>query len=77
MSPLNVLSPLTSLSSLSAQSCVENWTMTKWRQINVDQMDAELRRFAKVRSPTAFHHTSASLLLSHCHAPLLLVADAP
>uniref|UniRef100_A0A672ZPD5 Dynein, axonemal, heavy chain 11 n=1 Tax=Sphaeramia orbicularis TaxID=375764 RepID=A0A672ZPD5_9TELE len=34
------------------QSSVENWTMTKWRQINVDQMDAELRRFAKVRSPT-------------------------
>uniref|UniRef100_A0A671UPK5 Dynein axonemal heavy chain 11 n=1 Tax=Sparus aurata TaxID=8175 RepID=A0A671UPK5_SPAAU len=28
-------------------SSVENWTMTKWRQINVDQMDAELRRFAK------------------------------
>ncbi|KAM9310019.1 dynein axonemal heavy chain 11 [Pholidichthys leucotaenia] len=29
------------------QSSVENWTMTKWREINVDQMDAELRRFAK------------------------------
>ncbi|XP_042345657.1 dynein axonemal heavy chain 11 [Plectropomus leopardus] len=29
------------------QTSVENWTMTKWRQINVDQMDAELRRFAK------------------------------
>ncbi|KAI9536522.1 hypothetical protein NQZ68_032317 [Dissostichus eleginoides] len=29
------------------QSSVENWTMTKWRQINVDQMDGELRRFAK------------------------------
>ncbi|KAM3614782.1 uncharacterized protein V6R79_018954 [Siganus canaliculatus] len=29
------------------QSSVENWTMTKWRQINVEQMDAELRRFAK------------------------------
>ncbi|KAF7658249.1 hypothetical protein LDENG_00015570 [Lucifuga dentata] len=29
------------------QSSVENWTKTKWRQINVDQMDAELRRFAK------------------------------
>ncbi|XP_030605544.1 dynein heavy chain 11, axonemal [Archocentrus centrarchus] len=29
------------------QSSVENWTMTKWRQINVDQMDAELRRLAK------------------------------
>ncbi|XP_028435224.1 dynein heavy chain 11, axonemal isoform X2 [Perca flavescens] len=29
------------------QSSVKNWTMTKWRRINVDQMDAELRRFAK------------------------------
>ncbi|CAB1446422.1 unnamed protein product, partial [Pleuronectes platessa] len=29
------------------QSSVKNWTMTKWRQINVDQMDAELGRFAK------------------------------
>ncbi|XP_043973511.1 dynein axonemal heavy chain 11 isoform X1 [Gambusia affinis] len=28
------------------QSTVENWTKTKWRQINVEQMDAELRRFA-------------------------------
>lgn len=51
--------------------------MTKWRQINVDQMDAELRRFAKVRSPAVLHHTSASLLLSCCHAPLLFLTDAP
>ncbi|KAM3873375.1 dynein axonemal heavy chain 11 [Diretmus argenteus] len=29
------------------QSSVGDWTMTKWRQINVDQMDAHLRRFAK------------------------------
>ncbi|XP_068613056.1 dynein axonemal heavy chain 11 [Brachionichthys hirsutus] len=28
------------------QSSVENYTMTKWRQISVGQMDAELRRFA-------------------------------
>uniref|UniRef100_A0A7N8XYV6 Dynein axonemal heavy chain 11 n=1 Tax=Mastacembelus armatus TaxID=205130 RepID=A0A7N8XYV6_9TELE len=28
-------------------SSVANWTMTKWRQINVDQMDAELRSYAK------------------------------
>ncbi|XP_054638441.1 dynein axonemal heavy chain 11 isoform X2 [Dunckerocampus dactyliophorus] len=26
---------------------VENWTKSKWRQINVEQMDAELRGFAK------------------------------
>ncbi|XP_041843992.1 dynein heavy chain 11, axonemal [Melanotaenia boesemani] len=37
---------------ISVHSSVENWTMTKWRQINVEQMDLELRRFAKVRSPT-------------------------
>ncbi|XP_061574307.1 dynein axonemal heavy chain 11 [Cololabis saira] len=30
-----------------AQTTVENWTMTKWRQINVDQMEPELRTFAK------------------------------
>ncbi|MED6234546.1 hypothetical protein ATANTOWER_026276 [Ataeniobius toweri] len=29
------------------QSTVENWTKTKWRQINVEQMDAELRSFAR------------------------------
>ncbi|KAM9852522.1 dynein axonemal heavy chain 11 [Aulostomus maculatus] len=29
------------------QTSVQNWTMSKWREINVDQMDAELRRFAK------------------------------
>ncbi|XP_068180103.1 dynein axonemal heavy chain 11 [Antennarius striatus] len=29
------------------QSSVENYTMTKWRQISVDQMDTELRHFAK------------------------------
>ncbi|KAM4735000.1 dynein axonemal heavy chain 11 [Anableps anableps] len=29
------------------QSTVENWTKTKWRQINVEQMDAELRGFAR------------------------------
>ncbi|XP_056142990.1 dynein axonemal heavy chain 11 [Lampris incognitus] len=29
------------------QSSMEDWTKTKWRQINVDQMDAVLRGFAK------------------------------
>uniref|UniRef100_A0AAV2MDL9 AAA+ ATPase domain-containing protein n=1 Tax=Knipowitschia caucasica TaxID=637954 RepID=A0AAV2MDL9_KNICA len=29
------------------RSSVEKWTLTKWRQINVEQMDVELRRFAK------------------------------
>uniref|UniRef100_A0A3B5KZ49 Dynein, axonemal, heavy chain 11 n=1 Tax=Xiphophorus couchianus TaxID=32473 RepID=A0A3B5KZ49_9TELE len=29
------------------QSTVENWTKTKWKQINVEQMDAELRSFAR------------------------------
>ncbi|XP_023565616.1 dynein heavy chain 11, axonemal [Octodon degus] len=26
---------------------IDNWTKTQWRQINVEQMDGELRRFAK------------------------------
>ncbi|PNJ55828.1 DNAH11 isoform 5 [Pongo abelii] len=26
---------------------IDNWTETQWRQINVEQMDVELRRFAK------------------------------
>ncbi|XP_052595155.1 dynein axonemal heavy chain 11 isoform X2 [Peromyscus californicus insignis] len=26
---------------------IDNWTKTQWRRINVEQMDAELRRFAK------------------------------
>uniref|UniRef100_A0A8C0IKH9 Dynein axonemal heavy chain 11 n=1 Tax=Chelonoidis abingdonii TaxID=106734 RepID=A0A8C0IKH9_CHEAB len=28
-------------------SNIDDWTKTQWRQINVEQMDAELRRFAK------------------------------
>lgn len=34
---------------LSLQSVMEVWKETHWREINVDQMDAELKRFAKVR----------------------------
>uniref|UniRef100_A0A8C9AK17 Dynein axonemal heavy chain 11 n=1 Tax=Prolemur simus TaxID=1328070 RepID=A0A8C9AK17_PROSS len=30
----------------------DNWTKTQWRQINVEQMDVELRRFAKASSIT-------------------------
>ncbi|XP_006880447.1 PREDICTED: dynein heavy chain 11, axonemal [Elephantulus edwardii] len=29
------------------RSSIDNWTKTQWRQINVEQMDGELRRFAK------------------------------
>uniref|UniRef100_A0A5F8GSV7 Dynein axonemal heavy chain 11 n=1 Tax=Monodelphis domestica TaxID=13616 RepID=A0A5F8GSV7_MONDO len=29
------------------QRSIDNWTKTQWRQINVEQMDGELRRFAK------------------------------
>ncbi|XP_058249288.1 dynein axonemal heavy chain 11 [Hemibagrus wyckioides] len=32
---------------LCAQSVMEVWKETHWREINVDQMDAELKRFAK------------------------------
>lgn len=34
------------------QSSIDNWTKTQWRQINVEQMDVELRRFAKASSIT-------------------------
>lgn len=34
------------------QRSIDNWTKTQWRQINVEQMDAELRRFAKASSIT-------------------------
>lgn len=77
MFPLSTLSLLTPMHvSLSLQTSVENWTKTKWRQINVDQMDAELRKFAKVRPPIVLHHTGASLLLFCSHAPLLFESDA-
>ncbi|KAL6489651.1 hypothetical protein MHYP_G00033920 [Metynnis hypsauchen] len=32
---------------LCAQSRIAGWALTAWREINVDEMDAELRRFAK------------------------------
>uniref|UniRef100_A0A2K6TF76 Dynein axonemal heavy chain 11 n=1 Tax=Saimiri boliviensis boliviensis TaxID=39432 RepID=A0A2K6TF76_SAIBB len=34
------------------QRSIDNWTKTQWRQINVEQMDVELRRFAKASSVT-------------------------
>ena len=34
------------------QRSIDNWTKTQWRQINVEQMDVELRRFAKASSIT-------------------------
>ncbi|KAK1334847.1 hypothetical protein QTO34_004418 [Cnephaeus nilssonii] len=37
---------------VSVQSSIDNWTKTQWRQINVEQMDVELRRFAKASSIT-------------------------
>lgn len=30
------------------QTSIEDWTKTPWKEINVEQMDMELRRFAKV-----------------------------
>jgi len=29
------------------RTSVDDWTLTSWRQINVDDMDLELRRFLK------------------------------
>ncbi|XP_053483492.1 dynein axonemal heavy chain 11 isoform X4 [Ictalurus furcatus] len=34
---------------LCAQSIIDVWKETHWREINMEQMDAELKRFAKVR----------------------------
>lgn len=31
------------------QTSIEDWTKTPWKEINVEQMDMELRRFAKVQ----------------------------
>lgn len=30
------------------QTSIEDWTKTPWTEINVEHMDMELRRFAKV-----------------------------
>lgn len=38
---------MVSFSSL-LQTSIEDWTKTPWKEINVEQMDMELRRFAKV-----------------------------
>lgn len=43
--------------------------MTKWREINIDQMDAEMRRFAKVRSANT-SHPHCGLISAHCPAPV-------
>uniref|UniRef100_A0A4X2K3Y2 AAA+ ATPase domain-containing protein n=1 Tax=Vombatus ursinus TaxID=29139 RepID=A0A4X2K3Y2_VOMUR len=32
---------------IQVRRSIDNWTKTQWRQINVEQMDGELRRFAK------------------------------
>uniref|UniRef100_A0A8C4MXA9 Dynein axonemal heavy chain 11 n=1 Tax=Equus asinus asinus TaxID=83772 RepID=A0A8C4MXA9_EQUAS len=32
---------------IHVRTSIDNWTKTQWRQINVEQMDVELRRFAK------------------------------
>lgn len=31
------------------QASIEDWTKTPWKEINVELMDMELRRFAKVQ----------------------------
>uniref|UniRef100_A0A4X2M213 AAA+ ATPase domain-containing protein n=1 Tax=Vombatus ursinus TaxID=29139 RepID=A0A4X2M213_VOMUR len=35
---------------IQVRRSIDNWTKTQWRQINVEQMDGELRRFAKASS---------------------------
>lgn len=42
------------------QASIEDWTKTPWKEINVELMDMELRRFAKVQT-TLFLKRSPSL----------------
>lgn len=42
------------------QRSIDNWTKTQWRQINVEQMDVELRRFAKASSITVAYDDLSS-----------------
>ncbi|PNJ55829.1 DNAH11 isoform 6 [Pongo abelii] len=46
---------------------IDNWTETQWRQINVEQMDVELRRFAKVKFLINEATTLADLLALQLH----------
>lgn len=43
--------------SIILQASIEDWTMTPWKEINVELMDMELRRFSKVQQPI-FKQTS-------------------
>ncbi|XP_023776228.1 dynein heavy chain 11, axonemal-like [Cyanistes caeruleus] len=39
---------------LLKKSSIDDWTKTQWREINVEQMDVQLRRFAKAGSTAAY-----------------------
>ncbi|KAM6210848.1 LOW QUALITY PROTEIN: dynein axonemal heavy chain 11 [Sarcoramphus papa] len=41
--------------SVYINSSIDDWTKTQWRQINVEQMDVQLRRFAKLPVPVEVH----------------------
>ncbi|KAJ1100514.1 hypothetical protein NDU88_005597 [Pleurodeles waltl] len=41
---------------INVRSSIDDWTKTPWREINVEQMDVELRRFAKASSEFSSWH---------------------
>lgn len=54
------------------QSSIDDWTETQWREINVEQMDVQLRKFAKAGS-TAIYFCNLSVSvppLPHSSHPL-------
>ncbi|XP_064268202.1 dynein axonemal heavy chain 11 [Passer domesticus] len=60
------------------QSSIDDWTKTQWREINVEQMDVQLRRFAKA-GPTAIYLCNLSVSvppLPHSSHPLGCFGEA-
>ncbi|KAM6142342.1 LOW QUALITY PROTEIN: dynein axonemal heavy chain 11 [Phoenicopterus ruber ruber] len=53
--------------SVYINSSIDDWAKTQWRQINVEQMDVELGRFAKVRLLVAEDTTLTDLLGLQLH----------
>ncbi|XP_068065236.1 dynein axonemal heavy chain 11 isoform X3 [Anomalospiza imberbis] len=55
-----------------SESSIDDWTKTQWREINVEQMDVQLRRFAKA-GYTAIYFCNLSVSvppLPHSSHPL-------
>ncbi|XP_039565937.1 dynein heavy chain 11, axonemal [Passer montanus] len=60
------------IQDIPSESSIDDWTKTQWREINVEQMDVQLRRFAKA-GPTAIYLCNLSVSvppLPHSSHPL-------